>query len=62
MHPISVPCFTSGIYNWLHQDGKIILNQVPSLGNRLRLAFQLAKRFCVLVFPKFDFDCLSLIS
>ena len=44
------------------QDDKMILNQAPSSGNWLRLPFQLAKQFCVLVFPKFDFNRLGLIS
>ena len=48
--------------NWLPQDDKIILSLAPLLVNRLRLAYQLAKQFCVLVFPKFDFDRLGLIS
>ena len=60
--PFQCPFLTSGIYNYLPQDHKIILNQAPSSGNRLRLAFQLAKQFCVLVFPKFDFYRLGLIS
>ena len=53
---------TSGIYIWLLQDDKIIVLQVPLFGNRLRLALQPANRFCVLVFPKFDFHHLGLIS
>ena len=60
--PFQCPFLTSGIYNWLPKGDKIILNQAPLLENRLRLVFQLAKRFCVLVFPKFDFDRLGLIS
>ena len=60
--PFQCHFLTSGSYTWLPQDDKIILNQAPSFGNRLRLAFQLAKQFCVLVFPKFDFDRIGLIS
>ena len=60
--PFQCHFLTSDSYNWLPENDQIILNKSGSLGNRLRIAFQLAKQFCVLVFPKFDFDRLGLIS
>ena len=59
MYLILVSFLISGIYKWLPQDNK---SSWIKLFRQGILSFRLVKRFCVLVFSKYDFDCLDLIS